>query len=321
MSAPRPPARRIAALVLLAISASVVRAQPAPAGPPTVTFEAPLLFALPDGRPSATPLVAITMNGETALVYLDTGVTHELFSRALARRHGIPTIGRVVGQDHAGAALEMDRLAGVEVRVAGRPVAFDHVAATDLGAGIEAEGVVGIVPPQSLARSGMVVLDAPAGRLFGLAETGEAAVRALAAMGRSVAAVETEAGPHQTLLVRAALDGRVPVWMDLDTGGPATEFTAAYSGIALHAGERLGVRGVSGDVQAGAVSPGHTVWLAGTAFRDAAVHIVAEPGGGGTGGTARGGLLGMDLLRHCVIAVPARGDGPVLLGCTPPRAP
>lgn len=262
-----------------------------------------------DRRPmKASPVVEGTLAGVPALFVLDTGAGTHTLASWLAKKARLRTRETDLKSRHsAGRPLDVGMVHGVKVAVGGLGAStLEDAIVAEFPPFFEEEGIGGALSPQLLPPRGQVlVLDMPAGRarLHDVAS----AKRAVQALPHSLAEHGIE-GCTELAAPLANFVFRVPTLVDgeeslltLDTGAGRTKIHEASA-----AGPKLKPRAVPRKGAAG-LAGGHEVWTtsgvvvkAGAAEATLEVDLVPAK----SGRTCRtDGVLGMDVLRRCVLAV------------------
>lgn len=300
---------------------------PAPAPPPrpaaivhrdTVPFDgdagalhtraAALSYALAN-HPFPLPILRGTVQGLATSVLVDTGANAHVIAGWLARRAGL-TLKRVgdVSSDHAGRAVETYRVDGARIVLEGwGPLPLGTLLVADVPEAVERMGIGVFLSPQHLADEGhVVVLDLERGALH--ERTREEAERDVAGRGLPIAThgvrpcIDEVSAIHGLAFILPTLIEGFSAQMLLDTGGLHTDLLASSRlGRGLEARtapshERL--YSASGKIKKSTV-PGAHVRLGDVAvYEDLDVIEGAEDPE-----CPRDGVVGMDILRRCVLVL------------------
>jgi hypothetical protein len=281
------------------------------------TFDVPLTFTGTDGSTSANALVEVEVAGQRTLLILDNGVTYQIFASPFAQQQKLPVKGRIIGaSDHAGSSISGLRLHPIPMRIGTRAISLERAAAFDLPAAFAKQGISGLISPISLIDSGYVVLDFPGKRMVALPADSTAAQSWLQSRGNKTRRITTRIDSAGDFHFPVTLDQRYETWAALDLGAARTYFTARYSKVTATSRDCV-MTGVSGDCVGGALSDGHDVKLAGTTYRAMPIGITDVISGSANAGFRVDGLIGMDVLRNCALALPKIPQHPVYISCRP----
>ena len=284
-----------------------------------VRFEVPITFTGTDGSPSANALIEVGVAGQRALLILDNGVTYQMFSTPFAQQNKLPVKGKIIGtSDHAGTSVAGLRLHPIPVLIGNTTISLQRAAAFDLPADFAKQGIHGLLSPISLIDSGYVLLDFPRQRMIALHGDSLIAQATLQQRGYKARRIATRIDSAGDFHFPVTLDQRYETWAALDLGAARTYFTARYSNITVTSKDCV-MTGISGDCVGGALSNGHDVKFAGITYRAIPVGIMDAISGSANAGFRVEGLLGMDVLRNCAIALPKNPEHPVYMSCQ--RAP
>lgn len=247
------------------------------------------------GFPHGAPTVAATVFGRPARLVIDTGTTQNVVASRLARHAGIDTDqAEPIAWDALHRPIRgfpVDRRNAVLVGYG--PVAnelFVSSFSDDMArVGRQSVGAFrddGVLSPWQLAREGhALLLDFPRGEM--VITTWERAQGRVNQRGASLAVVEAE--PDGKFVVEATACGR-PARLEIDTGA---EITTLFQRRASDLSDgSVGIRAFRTNLRVGGVSEHLSVML---------VEQLAQGPR-----PERDGLLGMDLLRHCRVALDSK---------------
>lgn len=270
------------------------------------------------GRAFPMPIVSGTVEGQPTLMLVDTGANSHVIAGWFARKVGLALqeLGDV-GTDHIGRAIQASRVEDPHVTIQGwGPLDAGPMMATEVPDFIERLGIGAFISPQRLAREGdAVILDLAHAELREASE-GEAA-RALdraggsplVGDGASHLCEEKEGAIHGlTHVLDASIDGTATRLM-VDTGAAHSDlFLSSGPGKKLAAKakkKREALYTASGKIQ-GRTLPSVRV----SAGASSVVTDVDFIAGNDDPSCPRDGVLGMDLLRACVLVLGPRAiDG------------
>lgn len=302
--------------LLLAVACGACRSAPAVTNSeraPKVRLQAPLTFEAAGSKVLPVPLAEVSVGGQVTRLIVDTGASDHVFTRAFVATSKLVVRGTAErGTDHAGAGFEATPLARTQVTLGGVSVSVDAFA-VEGPPPFEPLGLGGFLSPQRLFETGYVVLDFP-GRTLVALDTDADGVRAWLERGGPVQALTTKWVNHKPF-TELSLAGRPPVFGEVDTGGSTSELSFAYAGATADAGGCQGI-GVSGHCIEGSTLEDQRVRFAGHEFAGLTLGlrpVIAH----GPGLANEQALVGMDVLRRCVLAVPNDQASPVLARCTP----
>lgn len=294
----------ILAAAALALS-PVVRSDEAPRAQPLV--DVPLGFSA-RGQKLPVPLVPVRLHGSDGLLLVDTGSSHNALTRDFAEAHDLAGAPAGTGRDHAGEAVTTSPAKAIDWELGAFSRRVEDAIVVAGPPPFKPLGIVGFLSPQNFFGTASVVLDFPAGRLLALPGDANAA-RAWAESrypDAEIAVLPRAAGPHaRKLYVQAQLASGELVVAEIDTGGSTTEFAENLLP-ADGNGETLTSVAVSGKKRAARLVEGQALSLGGMKFGP--LKVKARPTD-----AAPAVLLGIDLLRHTVLILPAASDAPVLV--------
>jgi hypothetical protein len=257
----------------------------------------PITFETASGGTTHTPLVMASIRGASAARYVvDTGSEVHLLNEDFVEELGLNKEPGEEGTDHAGNTMPSWSVGDVAAEVGGLELPLREVVAIPAPAPFPGFGIRGILSPQNLHPSAWTVIDMAADELILLEATDEheaadylrARTPALELLTLARNAV------FPSLVVGAALDGFAEMPTMLNTGGKATEYSAAsLPGLRAEAVGRLG-GGVSGADYSGGSVGSQDLVIGGRRLTAPNVHIreqMHEPQG----------IIGMDVLRGTVL--------------------
>lgn len=258
-----------------------------------------------------TPAVEAEIAGVRSLMVVDTGATETLLARPLAERLGVALAPAPDGRDHAGRGVPTWTAGGtMALRVAGGEVGLAAAAVVDLPAALRKKGIGGILSPQTLAGSAELGLDFVGRRL----RVGPgAALRPTGSAERvevTLARVRLPGDDAALLVFAARLPRGGDIAVMINTGAWEAELapggqSAAETGGTGRGGEGRGGEGLSGKGLSGARVRGARVRARTLRIDDIVVplpEVLLR-----TQHAGLGGQIGMQVLRHTALAVPAGG--------------
>jgi hypothetical protein len=253
-----------------------------------------------------TPAVEAEIGGVRSLMVVDTGATETLLARPLAERLGVALAPAPDGRDHAGRGVPTWTAGGtLALRVAGGEVRLAAAAVVDLPAALRKKGIGGILSPQTLAGSAQLGLDFVGRRL----RVGPgAALRPTGSAERvevTLARVRLPGDDAALLVFAARLPRGGDIAVMINTGAWEAELapggqSAAETGGTGRGGEGRGGKGLSGARVRGARVRARTLRIDDIVVPLPEVLLRAQHAG-------LGGQIGMQVLRHTALAVPAGG--------------
>ncbi len=255
-------------------------------------------------RPLHVPLIEVTIGSVTTLLVVDSGATHHVFTKHLARQLGVVTKpGGAAGTDHVGAHVKTDQFSErIEWEIGGHHVVIDDALAIDGPAPFAGWGIGGFVSPEALMPDATVVLD--------LAED------SLQLWKGERGAIERQVSddhPHHEAIilasvvrsddprpvVRATVDGKAASFL-INTGSKAAELDPTLSSAPVHGPEAALSKGVSGTEVTARVAASATWVVAGRSLTVPNVHVRPQK-------AQFDGQWGTALLRGTVIAIGPTG--------------
>jgi hypothetical protein len=270
-----------------------------------------------DQRVARYPMLDVLVNGHPARMLLDTGASSHMLSEAIVDRLGLKPAGLTSLSDHFGAGSKEDLASGAVISVGDWtfPTGMPLIGVR-LG---ENFGYDGILSPQGLASASVaVVLDLVHGQLTSLrwsdAETQWGGFGVALAGGVRICQ-QLDGTPSRGFLLPAEIAGE-KINLLLDTGADHSNLTV---------GSALGQKLMPQAKPAGTV---HSVVRTEQAFvlpatrmalgsYQSTVALMLVPRRG-TWDCAYDGVLGLDVLRNCVIAISGRK---LLVQCQPAPEP
>jgi hypothetical protein len=253
-----------------------------------------------------TPAVEAEIGGVRSLMVVDTGATETLLARPLAERLGVALAPAPDGRDHAGRGVPTWTAGGtLALRVAGGEVRLAAAAVVDLPAALRKKGIGGILSPQTLAGSAQLGLDFVGRRL----RVGPgAALRPTGSAERvevTLARVRLPGDDAALLVFAARLPRGGDIAVMINTGAWEAELAPGGQSASEIGGKGSGGKGLSGKGLSGARVRGARVRARTLRIDDVVVPLPevllrAQHAG-------LGGQIGMQVLRHTALAVPAGG--------------
>ena len=264
--------------------------------PVRVLATAPITFDGADGSTGHAPLVAGSVGGIDTLLVLDTGSDVHILTKELVDELGLDVEEGEEGIDHSGATMPSWSVADVPLGLGDTALTLRDLVAIPAPAPFPAKGIGGILSPQHLHPTAVIVIDLAVDELL-LIEGGDDEVAAW--LAERSPALETLSLERDTAFTSVVVAAAVRPFEEmptlLNTGGKRTEFSsAAVPGLGDGTLERLGggvsdtdVIGSSGGAQVLAVA-GHEVPVEQLAVRE----TMHDPQG----------MVGADVLRGTVLA-------------------
>jgi hypothetical protein len=267
--------------------------------PVHVLATAPITFDGADGSTGHAPIVAGSVGGVDTLLVLDTGSDVHILTKELVDELGLDVEEGEEGVDHSGATMPSWAVADVPLALGDADLTLRDIVSIPAPAPFPCKGIGGILSPQHLHPTAVMVIDLAADELL-LVEGDDDDVAAwLAGRSPTLETLSLDRDPAFTsVVVPAAVRPFAEMPTLLNTGGKRTEFSsAAVPGLGDGALERLGggvsdadVIGLSGGAQVIAVA-GRDVPVERLAVRE----TMHDPQG----------MVGADVLRGTVIACAA----------------
>ncbi len=272
--------------------------------PARILVETPLSFDDARGAWPA-PMVRARIRGVDTKLIVDTGATTHVLTRDLALRAGLTLAPSEPGTDHAGQPVESWEVGKVAAQIGGSDVALHGAVAIRGPAYFDASGIGGIVSPQHLHASALVLLDFVDHRLSVVEVDAMYTAACLRARHPRLRLVSLQRESGQLVMTRAAIDPFAAVPMMFNTGGPQTEVAASIvPGLRGSASTRVG-RGASGGSIHGEDVLGQHLRV-GTAAVLAVPRLLVRPEM-----PEPRGMLGMDLIAETVLAFRADPAQPI----------
>jgi hypothetical protein len=182
-------------------------------------------------------------------------------------------------------------------------------------------GIGGFVAPQHLLDSGYVMMDFVGRRMVGVKGDRDAALawlRQRAPDSKPVSVVTTKGPNPGHIYLPMSVSGKPDMVAILDTGSAASEVTSRYLG-ETGVEPNVDTKGVSGTTIDESRVQGQRVRFAGHEFppRPLSVRTVIQPGNS----PPIDGLIGMDILGRCIIAIPQDPTEGLIVIVVPEKAP
>lgn len=266
------------------------------------------------GRVLPLPLVRVKIGSASTLMLIDSGSTHHVLTTAFATSHGLDVSARVEqGRDHSGGQLSLQNMGEVEVEVDGISLQLKDTLVMQGPAAFESLGIGGILSPQHMSERGVVVLDfvRGVGTLYPEVADGDEIMRT-----HHASFEEAASAPFKGMYVVVALDTHAPLIAYLDTGGTTSEFLASMMAVDVGAHHEGGVA-MSERLIAGKKVPGRRIHIAGAIHENVTVLAVDEHAFFKKDPRAEA-LVGMDVLRHCVVMLPQQDRAVARFLCKSP---
>ena len=267
--------------------------------PVHVLATAPITFDGADGSTGHAPLVAGSVGGIDTLLVLDTGSDVHILTKELVDELGLDVEEGEEGVDHSGATMPSWSVADVSFALGDAALMLREIVSIPAPGPFPSKGIGGILSPQHLHPSAVVVIDLAADELLLVDGDDDEVAAWLAGRTPGLETLSLERDPAFTsVVVPAAVRPFAEMPTLLNTGGRRTEFSsAAVPGLGDGSQERLGggvsdadVIGSSGGAQVIAVA-GRDVPVERLAVRE----TMHDPQG----------MVGADVLRGTVIACAA----------------
>ena len=268
--------------------------------PVHVLATAPITFDGADGSTGHAPLVAGSVGGIDTLLVLDTGSDVHILTKELVDELGLDVEEGEEGVDHSGATMPSWSVADVPFTLGDAELMLREIVSIPAPGPFPPKGIGGILSPQHLHPTAVVVIDLAADELLLVDGDDDEVAAWLAGRTPGLETLSLERDPAFTsVVVPAAVRPFAEIPTLLNTGGKRTEFSsAAVPGLGDGTPpERLGagvsdadVLGSSGGAQVIAVA-GCNVPVERLAVRE----TMHDPQG----------MVGADVLRGTVIACAA----------------
>ena len=267
--------------------------------PVHVLATAPITFDGADGSTGHAPLVAGSVGGIDTLVVLDTGSDVHILTKELVDELGLDVEEGEEGVDHSGATMPSWSVADVPFALGDAELLLREIVSIPAPGPFPPKGIGGILSPQHLHPSAVVVIDLAADELLLVDGDDDEVAAWLAGRTPGLETLSLERDPAFTsVVVPAAVRPFAEMPTLLNTGGKQTEFSsAAVPGLGDGSPERIGA-GVSDADVLGSSGGAQVITVAG---RDVPVEQLAvretmhDPQG----------MVGADVLRGTVIACAA----------------
>ena len=265
---------------------------------------------------NGAPVVHASVDGQDALLVIDSGASYHLIDAGFARRLKLYTIDVNSAVDAGGRKFPLSISESTKVRLGAWQVVHDGVGVADMPPDARRGGLTGILSPQWIdSGHGTIVLDLPALELRWMTDD----VARQRFTGRTTTPVERCEGLYSVRLgVRALVDG-VRTLLEVDTGRPISTFDPARPlGRRLAAdadGTVAELMGLGGPIHGRLVKP--TAIGIGDARVSVRPMLVERPQLAAVDECGYEGVIGSDVLRHCVLVF---AHGHASLVCTTPPA-
>ncbi|HYI22826.1 MAG TPA: aspartyl protease family protein [Candidatus Limnocylindrales bacterium] len=273
----------------------------------------PITFEAAGGKKVHAPLIVATLSGGAnvptveARLVLDTGSDTHLITEEVADALALAREPGEEGTDHSGATMASWSVGSVGMSLGGFAVDLVDVVAIQAPAAFKDQGIGGILSPQQLHPSAWTVIDMVGNELM-LVDGDEDEVARLIhdrAPEHVLLTLPREPG-FATVVARAAIEPFPEIPTLVNSGGRGTEFSAAaLPGLVPTEAGRLGA-GVSGTDVTGSLVGARTLLLGGRRIAVEALAVRSEM-------HDPQGMVGMDVLRRCVLACSFDPSRPTLL--------
>jgi hypothetical protein len=267
----------------------------------------PITFESSDGAATHAPLIIASVGGSAPARYiLDTGSEVHLLNEDLVDELGLSKIPGEEGVDHSGATMPSWDVGAVAMDLDGLEVQLPDCVSIPALPKFHEMGIRGGLSPQNLHPTAWTVIDTTANAQLLLVEAAddEMADYLRAPTAALKLLTLTRVREHPSLVVNAALEGFAEIPTMLNTGGKASEYSAAaLPGLSAASIERLG-GGVGGSDYWGGSVGRQTLLIGGARLPINSVKLreqMHDPQG----------IIGMDLLRGTVLAVARDVSRPV----------
>lgn len=287
-----------APILIAGVMTTLLAACPAAAAP-AFLFEHP--FSREEVHEGFGPVVNLRVHGRIESFVLDTGSSPSLVVSAAA--------SRLRGRAEGGTCQQP-----LPVWVGGaHPTAVPCEVIPTIPE-FEAAKLAGMLSPQQLAPSDLVVLDFPTSRLIAV-RAGHAPFEDFRRLypDRSSVRFERVGESIGAMLVRGGWGDRAEVLVDIDTGRPYTQFARRYlEGVPVSGSSAtLSVTGERASIQQS--SQAQPLRIGSTVL--ASVRVRTRDDAGVAAGIVYEGSLGRDVLQACAIGIPPRKERQVYLAC------
>jgi hypothetical protein len=267
--------------------------------PVHVLATAPITFDGADGSTGHAPLVAGSVGGIDTLLVLDTGSDVHILTKELVDELGLDVEEGEDGVDHSGATMPSWSVADVSFALGDAELMLREIVSIPAPGPFPSKGIGGILSPQHLHPTAVVVIDLAADELMLVDGDDDEVAALLAGRTPGLETLSLERDPAFTsVVVPAAVRPFAEMPTLLNTGGKRTEFSSiAVPGLGDGSQERLG-GGVSNADVIGSSGGAQVIAVAG---RDVPVERLAvretmhDPQG----------MVGADVLRGTVLACAA----------------
>lgn len=307
--------------------ATATTGEPGEARALRVSRRAPIEYAM-NGKPFPLPIVSGTIAGQKVRMMLDTGANSHIVAGWFMRKAGLAGKKHSDGgTDHSGTSIETFRIDRPEITIdQWGPVAASLVVATEVPKEIERLGIAAFLSPQALGSSSeAAVLDLARSELRAMPwddATAELAQKESGGGARLLTTgtrlCEQDSGPVHLLSYVVPLTVEAErVWLLVDTGA---QFTDVF--LSSPVGKKLAPRSVAGK-EALFTAAGKTTTrvIEGAEVRSGSFAVKTDVDlipGGADPWCARDGVVAMDLLRACTLAL---GRGRIDGVCEPRSRP
>lgn len=269
-----------------------------------ILVRVPITFDAADGATHA-PLVVGSVGGVETLLVLDTGSDVHILTKELVDRLGLDVEEGEEGIDHSGATMPSWSVEDSGLELGGSSLTLRGTFAIPAPKPFPGWGIGGILSPQHLHPTALAVIDLVADELTLVEADDDGAAAWLAERHPELELLVLERDAEFTsVVVRGAILPHAEIPTMLNTGGKATEFSAAaVPGLTPGPAERIG-GGVGDSDVMGAHTGAATLVVAGQELPVESLAVrerMHDPQG----------LVGMDVLRGTVLTVAADLRRPV----------
>jgi hypothetical protein len=267
----------------------------------------PITFETLDGGTSHAPMVFATVGGAARARYiLDSGSDVHLLNEDLADELSLDKRPGEEGTDHGGNTMPSWNVGDVPAELGRFRVTLHDSVSIPAPPPFPKFGIRGILSPHRLHPTAFAVIDTVALELVFVDGSDDEIDDFLRARQPGLTLLTLKRVPdHESIVVRAAIDGFEEANALLDTGGKKTEFSAtALGGLSSAESERLG-GGVSGSDYAGWSVGAKSLVVGGLRLPVPALMVreqMHDPQG----------IIGMDVMAGTVLATAADVMRPVL---------